>query len=227
MIKFEKVTKIFKTKSKKEVLALDDISFEIKEKELVLLCGRSGAGKTTILKLILGQEKPTSGKIFFEGKEILKKRDILNLRRKVGIIFQDLKLLGKKNVFENLAFVMEVAGLSQRKIKREIPEILDLVGLREKIDFFPEELSQGEKQKLAIARAICHRPKLLLADEPTGNLDSFDKVEILKILKRINDLGTTLILTTHDKEVAQFFNSRILLLEKGKLVKDGRGVFLI
>lgn len=222
MIKFEKVSKIYKTKSGKEVVALDNVSFEIKKGEMVLICGKSGAGKTTILKLILAQEKPTSGKVFFEGKDIakMKEREILALRRKIGVVFQDYKLLKQKNCFENLSFVAESAGFSDEEIARDIPKVLELVGLEEKIENFPEELSAGEKQRLAIARALIHRPQVILADEPTGNLDVYNTLEVLKIFRKINQMGTTLILATHDKEVVKFFKKRVILLQDGKVVKD-------
>jgi len=225
MVEFQKVTKVYKTKNRKEVLALEDVSFKIEKGELVSIVGPSGAGKTTILKIILAQEKPTKGKVFFEGKEIfkMKKSEIAELRRKIGVVFQDYRLLKAKNVFENLSFIMEVTGFSDREIKRDIPKVLELVGLEEKMESFPEELSAGEKQRLAIARAVIHRPKIILADEPTGNLDSLNTLEILKILKKINEMGTTIVLATHNKEVVNFLKTRVIYLEKGKIVGERRG----
>jgi len=225
MVEFQKVTKVYKTKNRKEVLALEDVSFKIEKGELVSIVGPSGAGKTTILKIILAQEKPTKGKVFFEGKEIfkMKKSEIAELRRKIGVVFQDYRLLKAKNVFENLSFIMEVTGFSDREIKRDIPKVLELVGLEEKMESFPEELSAGEKQRLAIARAVIHRPKIILADEPTGNLDSLNTLEILKILKKINEMGTTIVLATHNKEVVNFLKTRVIYLKKGKIVGERRG----
>jgi len=222
MLEFQQVTKIYKTKNKKEVLALDNVSFKIEKGELVSIVGPSGAGKTTILKIILAQEKPTKGKVFFEGKEVFKMKDgeISKMRRKIGVVFQDYKLLKAKNVFENLSFIMEVTGFSDEEIRRDIPKVLELVGLKEKIENFPEELSAGEKQRLAIARALIHRPKIILADEPTGNLDSLNTLEILKILKKINEMGTTIVLATHNKEIVNFLKTRVIYLEKGKIVGE-------
>ncbi len=222
MIKFEKVTKIYKTKTGREILALDDVSFEIKKGEMVLICGKSGAGKTTVLKLIFGEEKPTLGKVFFEGEEVsqMDREELSKLRRKIGIVFQDYKLLKQKNCFENLSFVMETTGFTDEEIKRDVPKVLELVGLEEKIENFPQELSAGEKQRLAIARALIHRPKVILADEPTGNLDIYNTLEILKIFQKINEMGTTVVLATHDKEVVNFLKKRIILLDEGRVLRD-------
>jgi cell division transport system ATP-binding protein len=224
MIKFERVTKIYRTKNKKEILALNDISFEIKEGELVLIVGSSGAGKTTIFKLILAHERPTKGKIFFGKKEIskIKGKEISDLRRKIGMVFQDYKLLAQKNVYENLSFIMEVTNFSEREIKKDIPKVLGLVGLEDKIENFPDELSAGEKQRLAIARALIHRPKVILADEPTGNLDLCNSLEILKILKKINEMGRSIIIATHSNEVVSYLRKRVIYIEDGKIVGEKR-----
>jgi cell division transport system ATP-binding protein len=231
MIKFQNVTKIFETKNKQKVFALKNVSFEVGKGEFVLLVGRSGAGKTTVLKLILGEEKPSEGKIFFEGKEITKMKDgeISKLRRKIGVVFQDYKLLPTKTIFENLAYVMEVTGFADEEIKRDVPRVLEIVKLSEKSDCFPEELSAGEKQRLSIARALISRPKLILADEPTGNLDPYNTLEVLKIFEKIHRMNdTTLILATHDKEVVNFLRKRVITLEKGEIIRDEeRGRFVL
>lgn len=222
MIKFEKVTKIYHTSQNKEVIALRDVSFEIKEKEFVCIVGKSGAGKTTLLKLILGEEKPTRGKIFFNGEEISKlpASKLPKIRRKIGAVFQDYKLLAKKTVFENVAYIMEALEFPDEQIKKDVPQVLEIVGLLEKIHCFPHELSAGEKQRLAIARALIHRPKVVLADEPTGNLDPYNTAEILKILLKINEMGTTIILATHNKEVVNNVNKRVISLVDGKIARD-------
>jgi cell division transport system ATP-binding protein len=225
MIKFENVTKIYQSSNpqKKEVVALKDISFEVKEKEFVCLVGKSGAGKTTLLKLILGEEKPTKGKIFFEGEEINKisSSKLYKIRRKIGTVFQDYKLLPKKTAAENLSYVMEALGFPDSQIKKDVPQVLEIVGLLEKSNYFIHELSAGEKQKLTIARALIHRPKVILADEPTGNLDPYNRDEIIKILLKINEMvGATVILATHDKEIVQSVGKRVISLIDGKIVRD-------
>jgi cell division transport system ATP-binding protein len=222
VIKFEKVTKVFQTRSGENIFALKNVSFEIKENEFVCLVGKSGAGKTTLLKLILVEERPTEGKIFFEGKDItkLKSDELPILRRKIGAVFQDYKLLPSKTAFENLSYVMEVTGFSDEDIKRDIPRVLEIVGLAEKAKNFPNELSAGEKQRLSIARALIHRPKVILADEPTGNLDPYNTMDILKILLKIQEMGTTVILATHNKEIVNSLGKRVITLEKGEIIRD-------
>jgi cell division transport system ATP-binding protein len=222
MIKFEGVTKIFQTKSGENIFALKNVSFEIKENEFVCLVGRSGAGKTTLLKLILVEERPTEGKIFFEGKDIteLKPSELPDLRRKIGAVFQDYKLLPSKTAFENLSYIMEVTGFLDEDIKRDVPRVLEIVGLAEKAKNFPNELSAGEKQRLSIARALIHRPKVILADEPTGNLDPYNTMDILKILLKIHQMGTTVILATHNREIVNSLGKRVITLERGEIVRD-------
>jgi cell division transport system ATP-binding protein len=230
MIKFQNVTKIFETKNKEKVFALKNISFEIEKGEFVLIVGKSGAGKSTLLKLIFAEEKPTEGKIFFEGKDITKMKsgEISKLRREIGIVFQDYKLLPTKTAFENLTYVMEVIGFSDEEIKRDVPKVLEIVGLTEKGKSFPNELSAGEKQRLSIARALIHRPKVILADEPTGNLDPYNTLDILKIFQKIHEMGTTIVLATHNKEVVEILRKRVITLEKGEIVRDAeKGKFVI
>jgi cell division transport system ATP-binding protein len=230
MIKFQNVTKIYETKNKQKVFALKNVSFEIKKGEFVLIVGRSGAGKTTLLKLIFAEEKPTEGKIFFEGKDITKMRDgeISKLRREIGVVFQDYKLLPTKTAFENLAYVMEVTGFSDEEIKRDVPKVLEIVGLSEKFQSFPQELSAGEKQRLSIARALISRPKVILADEPTGNLDPYNTLDILKIFQKIHEMGTTIVLATHNKDIVDILGKRVITLEKGEIVRDEeKGKFVL
>lgn len=211
-------------------LILDNISFLIESGEFVSLVGRSGVGKTTILRLLIREEKPTKGRIFFEDKDINKfnSREVIILRRKIGMIFQDFKLLENKNAFENIAFAMEVSGYPEENIYKDVPELLKLVGLEKRADNFPYQLSAGEKQRLVIARVLAQRPELILADEPTGNLDPINKWEIIKLLNKINELGTAVILATHDKEVVNTLNKRVISLENGKIVRDEKeGKYII
>jgi cell division transport system ATP-binding protein len=230
MIKFQNVTKIYETKSKQKVFALKNVSFEIKKGEFVLIVGRSGAGKTTLLKLIFAEEKPTEGKIFFDGKDItkMKEGEISKLRREIGVVFQDYKLLPTKTAFENLAYVMEVTGFSDEEIKSDVPKVLEIVGLSEKSQNFPQELSAGEKQRLSIARALISRPKVILADEPTGNLDPYNTLDILKIFQKIHEMGTTIVLATHNKDIVDILGKRVITLEKGEIVRDEeKGKFVL
>jgi cell division transport system ATP-binding protein len=230
MIKFQNVTKIYETKNKQKVFALKNVSFEIKKGEFVLIVGRSGAGKTTLLKLIFAEEKPTQGKIFFEGKDITKMRngEISKLRREIGVVFQDYKLLPTKTAFENLVYVMEVTGFSDEEMKRDVPKVLEIVGLSEKSQSFPQELSAGEKQRLSIARALISRPKVILADEPTGNLDPYNTLDILKIFQKIHEMGTTIVLATHNKDIVDILGKRVITLEKGEIVRDEeKGKFVL
>ena len=211
-------------------LILDNVSFEIEPGEFVSLVGRSGVGKTTILRLLIREERPTKGRIFFEDKDINKfsPKEVIILRRKIGMIFQDFKLLENKNAFENIAFAMEVSGYPEENIYRDVPELLKLVGLEKRADHLPYQLSAGEKQRLVIARVLAQRPELILADEPTGNLDPINKWEIIKLLNKINELGTAVILATHDKEIVNTLNKRVISLEDGKIVRDEKeGKYII
>lgn len=218
MIYFDKVTKQYQNNT----TALHGVSFTIKPKEFVSIVGHSGAGKTTLLKMILGEEKPTHGKVYFESVNIhdLKKDDITRYRRRVGTIFQDFRLLPNLTVFENIAFAMEAAGRSEEEIAADVPHVLELVDLSKKMMNFPHELSGGEKQRVAIARAIVNQPDIIIADEPTGNLDPVSTYDIVQILKKINDLGTTVILTTHNKGIIDSLQRRVIVMENGKVVRD-------
>jgi len=218
MIVFDKVTKIYGEDS----AALEEITFSIEPKEFVSIVGHSGSGKTTLLKMLLAEEKPTSGKVFYESVDIhqLRKHEIHHFRRKIGTVFQDFRLLPNKTVYENVAFAMEAAGRSDDEIVLDVPHVLELVGLTNKADSFPKELSGGEKQRVAIARAIVNQPDIIIADEPTGNLDPINTYEIIQILKKINDLGTTIILTTHNKGVIDSLGKRVISLDSGKVVRD-------
>ena len=196
----------------------------------MLIAGRSGAGKTTLLKLILAQELPTKGRIFFEGKEIqkMKRSELPLLRRKIGAVFQDYKLLPSKTVYENVSFALEVVGASDEEISKNVPKVLEIVGLQERANNFPKELSAGESQRATIARALIHRPKVILADEPTGNLDPYNTSEIIDLLQKINEFGTTVILATHNKEIIKKLKKRTITLEKGKLIRDDeKGRFIL
>jgi len=233
MISFQNITKkYFLKNNNQEVVsvALDDVSFKIKKKEFVSIVGKSGAGKTTLLKLLLVQEKPTTGNVFFEEIDVDKidLKYLPALRRKIGSVFQDYKLIFSKTVYENVAYVLEVIGSSDQEIKRDVPRVLDIVGLSNKLGNFPAQLSGGEKQRVAIARALIHRPVVILADEPTGNLDPYNTFEIIQLLRKINEMGTTVILSTHNKEIINSLDKRVITLEKGKLVRDEeKGRFIL
>uniref|UniRef100_A0A7C4XHG6 Cell division ATP-binding protein FtsE n=1 Tax=candidate division WWE3 bacterium TaxID=2053526 RepID=A0A7C4XHG6_UNCKA len=218
MISFEHVSKVYSNKK----AALEDINLEIKPREFVCVVGHSGAGKSTIIRLINMEEKPTEGKINVGGIDYSKfpKRNIPFLRRKIGIVYQDFKLLPKQSVFENVAYALEVAGVSNKEIRERVPKILQLVGLSKNSKCLPEELSGGERQRVAIARALVHQPKILIADEPTGNLDPKNAWEIIDLLLKINSFGTTVLLTTHNKEIVDSLKKRVITISKGKIVKD-------
>jgi len=226
MIKFQNVTKIYEP----DTIALENISFEIKEKEFVSIAGRSGAGKTTLLKLLLAEEAPTKGRVFFKDQDIhrIKKADLPKFRRRIGVVFQDYKLLPSKTAYENIAYVLEVTGAADGEIKKRVPEVLEIVGIPDKAYNFPAQLSQGERQRVAIARAFIHRPDVILADEPTGNLDPYNTSEIIRLLLKINELGTTVILTTHNKDIINSLNKRVITLDKGKIIRDEeKGRFIL
>ncbi|NMB92119.1 MAG: cell division ATP-binding protein FtsE [Parcubacteria group bacterium] len=218
------------SKSYNGSLILDNVTFTMETGEFVSLVGRSGVGKTTLLKMLIREELPTKGKIFFDDKEInkLKPNEIALLRRKIGVVFQDFKLLPDRTAFENVAFAMEVAGYPNEMIKKDVPEVLKLVNLQNKADNFPYQMSAGEKQRTVIARALIQRPELILADEPTGNLDPINSWDIIKLLVKINELGTAVMLATHDKEIVNTLGKRVISLENGKIIRDEQeGKYLI
>ena len=225
MIRFENVTKLY---PKQEKPALDKVSIDIEKGEFVFLVGLSGSGKSTFLRLCLREETPTTGTIIVAGKDLgeLAAHKVPELRRQVGTVFQDFRLLPNKTVAENVAFTLHVLGYSQKEIDREIPEILELVGLEAKADRKPSELSGGEQQRVAIARAYVSRPTILIADEPTGNLDPANSVGIMKLLDRINREGTTVLMATHDSTIVDQMRKRVIELEGGHVVRDQvRGVY--
>ena len=220
MIYFNKVSKIYAD----DCVALEDISLSIEPKEFVSIVGHSGAGKSTLIKMILAEEKPTTGEVFYESVDVhkLKGKKITELRRKIGTVFQDFRLLPNKTVYENIAFAMEAAGRTDEEIEADVPHVLELVDIGKKIFSFPHELSGGEKQRVAIARAIVNQPDVIIADEPTGNLDPANTFEIIQILKKINDLGTTVILTTHNRGVIDSLGKRVISIQNGKVVRDDK-----
>ncbi|MFM7496312.1 MAG: cell division ATP-binding protein FtsE [Candidatus Nanopelagicus sp.] len=225
MIKFENVTKIY---PRQEKAALDGVNLDIEKGEFVFLVGLSGSGKSTFLKLVLREERPSSGVIHVVGKDLntLSATKVPELRRQVGTVFQDFRLLPNKTVTENVAFTLHVLGYSNKQISREVPEVLELVGLEEKGDRKPSELSGGEQQRVAIARAYVSRPTILIADEPTGNLDPATSVGIMKLLDRINREGTTVVMATHDSGIVDQMRKRVIELEGGHVIRDQvRGVY--
>jgi cell division transport system ATP-binding protein len=225
VIKFESVTKVY---SKSDKPALDNVSLDVEKGEFVFLVGLSGSGKSTFLRLVLREEKPTSGKIHVAGKDLtsLSNWKVPELRRQVGTVFQDFRLLPNKTVSENVAFTLHVLGFSRKEIEREVPEVLELVGLEDKGDRKPGELSGGEQQRVAIARAYVSNPAILIADEPTGNLDPATSVGIMKLLDRINREGTTVVMATHDSGIVDQMRKRVIELDAGHVIRDqARGVY--
>lgn len=219
MILLDRVTKTY---NRSMAPALDRISLHVEPKEFVIVVGQSGAGKTTLLRLLTREEKPTSGKIIVGGIDYdkLHERDIPLLRRKIGVVFQDFKLLPNRTVFENVAFALEIVGMSNHEIQRTVPKVLDVVNLRGKEKSMPQELSGGERQRVAIARAIVRQPKILIADEPTGNLDPKHAWDVMKVLERINRFGTTVLLTTHNQEIVNKLKRRVVTIQNGKISSD-------
>lgn len=221
MIKFENVTKTYEGAAG-DTDALKDLSLEIEKGEFVFIVGKSGAGKSTLTKLLIGELKPTSGNVYIDGICInkLKHREIPFLRRKIGMVFQDFRLLENKTVYENVAFALEIIGSSKRTIRRKVPEALSKVGLAGKAKNFPNQLSGGEQQRVAIARAVVNNPGLVIADEPTGNLDPTNSAEILDMLTDINRSGTTVLVVTHDRELVDKLQKRVVLIDNGIIASD-------
>lgn len=217
MIAFNNVSKSYNGQP-----VLEDINFKINPGEFVSIIGKSGAGKSTIIKLLIGEEKPQKGRVIFGSQEVnkLDPEELPQLRRKIGIVFQDFKLLPTKTAHENVAFALEVEGRMQDEIEEMVPQMLDLVGLADKQHHFPHELSGGMKQRVAIARAMIHRPAVVIADEPTGNLDQENAEEIVRLLLKINELGTTVILATHSRDILNKVRKRVIALDNGKITKD-------
>lgn len=220
MIYFDKVTKIYADES----VGLDGVSFGVEPSEFITIVGQSGAGKTTLIKMLIAEDRPTTGTVFFESANIhrLKKKDMNSYRRRIGTVFQDFRLIPNKTAYENIAFAMEALGRTDSEIASDVPHVLELVDLGHKIWSFPHELSGGEKQRVAIARAIVTQPDIIIADEPTGNLDPVNTYEIIKILQKINELGTTVLLTTHNKGVVETVSGRVITMEKGKITRDDK-----
>ena len=220
MIYFDKVSKVYPDES----IALDEVSFGVEPNEFITIVGHSGAGKTTLIKMLIAEDRPTQGAVFFESANIhkLKKGQMNKLRRRIGTVFQDFRLIPNKTAYENIAFAMEASGKTDAEIASDVPHVLELVDLGKKIWNFPHELSGGEKQRVAIARAIVTQPDIIIADEPTGNLDPINTFEIIKILQKIHKLGTTVLLTTHNKGVVEEVSGRVITMEKGKIIRDDK-----
>ncbi|WP_298704213.1 cell division ATP-binding protein FtsE [uncultured Veillonella sp.] len=218
MIEFNHVNKVYDNGS----LALDDVTIHIEKGEFVLICGPSGAGKSTFIKLLSHEVVPESGTVIVNDMDVtrLKKRKIPYLRRRLGIVFQDFRLLPSKTVFENIAFALEVIEEKPKRIKEKVEHVLDLVGLAHKANDLPQDLSGGEQQRVAIARAIVNKPLVLIADEPTGNLDPNTSKDIVELFKRINNSGTTIVMVTHDMQMVKYLNKRVIALEAGRVVND-------
>ena len=218
MVVLDHVTMQYPTGTK----ALDNVSFRIKKGEFVFVVGSSGSGKTTLMKLLLKEVKPTSGEISVDGKlySTMKRKEVPMLRRKIGVVFQNFRLLKDRTVFENVAFAQQVIERPIKEIRRQVPATLTMVGLAEKYKQFPKELSGGEQQRVALARAIVNQPDIILADEPTGNLDPKNSLEIMRLLEEINRRGTTVIVVTHNKEIVNLMQKRVITLKKGKIISD-------
>ncbi len=222
MIRFENVRKVYSGTDGKKIVALQNFNLNIDKGEFVFVLGHSGAGKSTFLKLILREEKASSGKVFVNGKDLSKMRNwqIPNLRRSLGVVFQDFRLIPTMTAYENVAFAMRVTNISEKLIKNRVPYALKLVGLEKRLNNYPSELSGGEQQRVALARALVHAPSIIIADEPTGNIDPELSMEIMELLQTINSIGTTIVVVTHEKDLALQFNKRIITLDHGTVVGD-------
>lgn len=218
MIYFDKVTKQYKDGTP----ALEEVTLSVSPKEFVSIVGHSGAGKTTLIKMLLAEEKPSQGSVFFEDVDVndIPANALHHYRRKLGTVFQDFRLIPSRTAYENIAFAMEAIGKSNEDIASDVPYILDLIDLGDKANHFPHQLSGGEQQRVAIGRAIINQPDVIIADEPTGNLDPVNTYEVIEILKKINELGTTVIITTHNKGVVDAMGKRVITMEKGRVVRD-------
>lgn len=226
MITLEHVTKKYQHKN----VGLEDVSLHIEPGELVSIVGQSGSGKTTLAKLIIAEERPDRGRIVIGGWDIthIKFSEIPTLRRQIGVVFQDFKLLTRKTLFENVAFALEVSGESNQRIANVVPQVLKIVGLESKMDRYPDQISGGEQQRVVIARSLVHRPKLLVADEPTGNLDSINAQEIINLLQKINEFGTTIVLVTHNREIVNMLKKRVITIDHGHIIADQKaGKYLL
>ena len=221
MIHFKNISKIYPI-NPEHTIALEKVSFRIKPKEFISIVGQSGAGKTTLLRLLLKEEEPTEGEIIVDKQSLnmIRPKELSLYRRKIGAVFQDFKLLPNKTTYENIAFAMEAADRADEEIEKDIPEILKLIGLDKRAYHFPSQLSGGEQQRVSIGRALAHRPVILIADEPTGNLDPLHTWDIIRLLCKINEMGTTVILATHDREIINTIGKRVVTLDKGRLIKD-------
>jgi cell division transport system ATP-binding protein len=219
MIYYEKVSKIYS-----DTAALEDVTFAVEPGEFVSVVGHSGAGKTTLMKMLLAEDRPTSGEVYFQSSNVhaVPTRELNRIRRKIGTVFQDFRLLPHKTAYENIAFAMEAAGRPDEEIRSDVPHVLELVDLGDKMNHFPNQLSGGEAQRVAIARAIVHQPDVIIADEPPGNLDPVNTFEVVQILKKINDLGTTIILTTHNKGVIDSLKKRVITMDRGRIIRDDK-----
>lgn len=218
LIEFRNVSKYYP----RNIIAVKDITLTIEEGEFVSIVGQSGTGKTTLIRLLIAEEPLSEGRILVAGWDItnIHSQEVPILRKQIGVVFQDFKLLPTKTVFENVAFALEVSNADKARIQTIVPQLLKIVGLQEKAERFPHELSGGEQQRVVIARALAHRPKILVADEPTGNLDSINTNEIIELLKKINEFGTTVILVTHNKDVVNELKRRVIMIDQGRIQSD-------